>query len=143
MTRPSFDELAFQLTRDIAQRSTCPRLHTAAVIMTPDHRLVASGYSGSLPGLEHCEVNGCLIINTHCVRTLHAETNAISQAAKYGISINGCSIFVLHQPCLPCIKLIIASGIVSIHYSTAYRTDDEESMIGYKLAAESGVEIIS
>lgn len=172
MTRPTFDEVAFQLTRTIAQRSTCPRLHTAAVIMTPDHRLVASGYNGSLPGLEHCEHTTpciwcndgyyytgagtgipcthcygtnhrvqCLLIDNHCVRTVHAEANAIAQAAKYGPSIKDCEIWVLHQPCLTCTKLIVASGIVAIHYDHEYRADDEESRLAVNLLTESHVNL--
>lgn len=171
MTRHSFDELAFQLTRDIAQRSTCPRLHTAAVIMTPDHRLVASGYNGSLPELEHCanpqapmiecwHCNGfvpdryclycdgrgflhaeCLMIDGHCVRTVHAEANAIAQAAKYGPSIKGCHIYVLHQSCLTCTKLIVASGIVAIHYDQPYTVHTEEQKIADRLLIDSNVKI--
>lgn len=180
MTRPSFDEVAFQLTRTIAQRSTCPRLHTAAVIMTPDHRLVASGYNGSLPGLEHCstesvctycangreyyqvllrdnpaghagqpcrhcggtrQMTNCLMVEGHCQRTVHAEANAIAQAAKYGPPLNGCHIYVLNQPCLPCTKLIVASGIVAIHYDQPYRTDDESSKIARQFLADSYIEL--
>lgn len=180
MTRPSFDEIAFQLTRTIAQRSTCPRLHTAAVIMTPDHRLVASGYNGSLPGLAHCEervcswcdgtgnearssgipgvigamyrvctkCNGtgklpseCLIIDGHCVRTVHAEANAIAQAAKYGTSIEGCHIYILHQPCLVCTKLIVASGIIAVHYDQNYDVHDEESKIAIDMMLRSKVNL--
>jgi dCMP deaminase len=173
--RPSFDEVAFNITRSIAQRSTCPRLHTAAVIMTSDHRLVASGYNGSLPGLEHCSqygekcsyckdgyyytgagtgiacthchgtnvvlVSSCLVIDGHCQRTVHAEANAIAQAAKYGPSIEGCHIYVLHQPCLTCTKLIVASGIVAIHYDQEYRADDETSRLAVNLMAESHVSL--
>lgn len=141
MTRPTFDEIAFELTRIIATRSTCLRLHTAAVIMTQDHRLVASGYNGSLLGLEHCDTIGCLLVDGHCVRTVHAEANAIAQAAKYGTSLNGCEIYVLHQPCLSCTKLIVASGITAIHYDQPYRAIDEESRIAKQLLTDSHVSI--
>jgi dCMP deaminase len=178
MTRPSFDEVAFEITRTIAQRSTCPRLHTAAIIMTPDHRLVASGYNGSLPGLEHCDRNRmcaicgqtgqigfftenhqltkitcptcngtlyyppkCLLVDGHCVRTVHAEANAIAQAAKYGPPLNGCEIYVLHQPCLTCTKLIVASGITAIHYDQPYTIHTEEAKIADELLLLSNIKL--
>lgn len=141
MNRPTFDEIAFELTRTIARRSTCPRLHTAAVIMTPDNRLVASGFNGSLPGLEHCDDVGCIVVGDHCVSTVHAEANAITQAAKYGPSVQGYSIYVLHQPCLTCTKLIIASGLVAIHYDKPYKVHDEESRVADYLLINSNVKL--
>lgn len=143
MTRPSFDDVAFSILESVAQRSTCPRLHTASLIATKDNRILATGYNGSLPGQEHCDDNitcqhcegktyynreeawkgcgycestgkvprGCLVIDDHCIRTVHAEMNAITQAAKYGIPILGCKMYCLHQPCLICTKLAISSGI--------------------------------
>lgn len=140
MTRPTFDDVAFSILESVAQRSTCPRLHTASLIATKDNRILATGYNGSLPGQEHCDdivtchckgktvdgnmyincmycqgtgkqLRGCLLIDDHCVRTVHAEMNAITQAAKYGIPILGCKMYCLHQPCLICTKLAISSGI--------------------------------
>lgn len=165
--RPSFDDIAFQLTEVIAQRSTCPRLHVAAVIMTPDNRFVSGGYNGSLPGQPHCDdtkceycngtkyqtvtsgipgvigarlqfcyhcngtgvssINhGCLMENGHCVRTVHSEANAIAYAAKYGVSVNGCKMYVLAQPCISCAKLVISSGITEIVYRDKYRDDEDK-----------------
>jgi dCMP deaminase len=161
VTRPSFDDIAFQLTEVIAQRSTCPRLHVAAVIMTPDNRFVSGGYNGSLPGQPHCDEqlcvecsgtgeiivdgsfnpltldcdicngtglvgNGCIMESGHCIRTVHSEANAIAYAAKYGVSVNGCKMYVLAQPCISCAKLVISSGITEIIYRDKYRDDEDK-----------------
>lgn len=139
MTRPSFDEVALQVAEAIAQRSTCLRLHTAAVITTPDNRIIATGYNGSLPGQPHCDDEdvGCEMVEGHCIRTMHAEANAIAQAAKYGISLAGCTMYILHRPCVQCAKLIISVGIKQLVFAEGYREDDLDTTM-LKLA-QAGV----
>lgn len=172
MTRPSFDHVAYAIAGLIAERSTCPRLHTACVITTQSNRIVCTGYNGSLPGTPHCDDKrycgyctggikkvyetrpgpplyfyepplkviaeevcghcdgnfiseiGCLIIDGHCKRTVHAEANAITQAAHDGISVAGCKAYILHRPCIDCTKLLISSGITEIRFGSSYRDDD-------------------
>lgn len=178
MTRPSFDDIAFATAKLVAQRSTCPRLHTGAVICTQDDRQVCTGYNGSLPGTPHCDqrticphctrgtkniyetrpgppqyfydpplklidqitcpvcngdyesdILGCLLINGHCKRTVHAEANALMQAARYGIPIAGCKLYSLHTPCLDCTQLIISSGITQVLIAQPYRTDEVDNYL--------------
>lgn len=105
-----------------ATRSTCPRKHVGAVIVR-DKAVLATGYNGSLRGLPHCTDVGCLMDNGHCVRTVHAEANAILQAARHGVRIEGSEIFVTASPCWDCFKLITNAGIVKVLYGEFYRDE--------------------
>jgi len=107
------------IARQVARRSTCPRANVGAVVVK-DRRILTTGYNGSPMGLPHCTDVGCLIIDNHCVRTLHAEQNAIIQAALHGVSVNGGTVYVTHQPCLNCAKVIINAGIVRVVYAGDY-----------------------
>lgn len=98
-SRPSWDEYFMGITLEVARRSTCNRAQVGAIIVR-DKRILTTGYNGSPTGLPHCTEAGCLIVNGHCVRTLHAEQNAIIQAALHGVSTDGATIYVTHQPCL-------------------------------------------
>ena len=106
MTRPSWDEYFMNIAHEVACRSTCTRAPVGAVIVK-DKRILTTGYNGSPRGLAHCMEVGCLMDNEHCVRTLHAEQNAIIQAALHGVSTRGADIYVTHQPCFICAKMII------------------------------------
>ncbi len=86
--RPSWDQYFLKLAMLASERATCPRMHCGCVLVRHKH-VLATGYNGSLPGLPHCDDIGCLIVNDHCIRTNHAEMNAITQAAKNGVSIAG------------------------------------------------------
>jgi dCMP deaminase len=117
--RPSWDEYFIQMIHVVSTRSTCNRGRTGCII-TQDRRIVATGYAGSPPGLPHCDDVGHEIRATidedgvardHCVRTIHAEQNAICQAARSGIPLAGGSIYVGMEPCRVCAQLIIAVGI--------------------------------
>jgi len=134
--RPSWDDVAIGCARLIAERSTCLRLHTAAVICTQDNRIVATGYNGSLPGQPHCDdilymgddslperYRGCEMDGNHCIRTIHAEMNAILQAAHEGIKLDGCKLYALHMPCAPCANAIVQAGIVEVIVANPYSTD--------------------
>jgi len=103
-----------------AARSTCPRKSVGAVIVR-DKAILATGYNGSLRGLPHCTEVGCLLENDHCVRTVHAEANAILQAAKHGVRIEGADIYVTSSPCWNCFKLVANAGIERILYGEFYR----------------------
>lgn len=122
MKRPSWDDYFAQQAALVATRATCPRLHVGCVLVR-DHRLLATGYNGSLPGAEHCEDVGCDIEDGHCVRTLHAEANAVTQAALVGTALAGAVAYTTHQPCWPCSKLLIAAGVCKIRFSSSYRYD--------------------
>jgi dCMP deaminase len=119
-----------------AARSTCPRKTVGAVIVR-DKAILATGYNGSLRGLPHCTEVGCLIDNDHCVRTVHAEANAILQAAKHGVRIEGADIYVTASPCWNCFKLIANAGIGRILYGEFYR---DQRIIEFAQAA--GIELV-
>lgn len=105
---------------EVATRSTCPRKHVGAVIVR-DRHILATGYNGSLPGLPHCEDAGCLMEDGHCVATVHAEANAILQAARNGVRIEGGEIYTTASPCWPCFKLIANAGLSAIYFGEFYR----------------------
>jgi dCMP deaminase len=120
-----FMDIAFQA----ATRATCDRKHVGAVIVSPDRNILATGYNGSIPGTPHCDDAGHMMIfdpNTNresCVRTVHAEANAIVQAAKHGSRIQGGTIYTTASPCWPCFKLIASAGLRRIVFGELYRDE--------------------
>ena len=123
MDRIKWDEYFMAQSHLLALRSTCQRLSVGATIVK-DNRIIAGGYNGSVAGEVHCIDVGCLIEDGHCIRTIHAEQNALYYCAKEGISVKNCSIYVTHFPCLNCTKAIIQAGIKHIYYRTGYRIDE-------------------
>ena len=91
--RPSWDEYFLKLAMLASERATCPRMHCGCVLVK-DRFVLATGYNGSLPGQPHCEDEGCLIVDNHCVRTNHAEINAPDQATKHGVNIVGSTAYI-------------------------------------------------
>jgi dCMP deaminase len=110
------------IAEQVASRSTCDRKHIGAVIVR-DKTILSTGYNGSLRGSPHCDEAGHDMENGHCVRTVHAEANAIAQAAKNGVAIDGAEIYVTASPCLTCFKLVANSGIAAVYYKEFYRDD--------------------
>jgi dCMP deaminase len=133
--RPSWNKYFMNIAHEVAQRSTCERAQVGAVIVR-DKRILTTGYNGSPRGLPHCSEVGCLMDNGHCVRTLHAEQNAIIQAALHGVITEGAIIYVTHQPCFICAKTIINAGISEIVYGKEYRDDRSLDFLN-----QAGVEI--
>ena len=125
MTRPTWDEYFIEITLDVSKRSTCNRAQVGAIIVK-DKRILTTGYNGAPRGLPHCLAEGCEIIDGHCVRSLHAEQNAIIQAALHGVSLDGGTIYTTHQPCVTCAKMIINAGLVRVIYAGHY--PDEVAM---------------
>lgn len=109
------------ISQQASTRATCPRKQVGCVIVK-DKAIVATGYNGSLPSQSHCTTHGCFIVDGHCVRTIHAETNAINQAAKNGVSLKGSVIYCNVEPCWNCYKNIVSAGITKIYYREAYGT---------------------
>jgi dCMP deaminase len=109
-----------QIAKQVATRSTCDRKHVGSVIVR-DKVILSTGYNGSIRGLEHCDDVGHLMDSGHCVRTVHAEANAIVQAARNGVALAGAEIYVTASPCFSCFKLIANAGIVCVHYGEFYR----------------------
>ena len=128
------ETMFMQITEVVAKRSTCLRARVGATIIR-DNRVVSIGYAGAPSRLKHCTENGCKIEDGHCVRTVHAEANAIAFAAKAGIPTDGAEMYITHSPCKNCAKLIINSGIRRVTYRE-YRGD------GIELLDYAGVEVI-
>lgn len=125
------------IAREVATRSTCERKHVGAVIVR-EKTILSTGYNGSIRGLPHCDEVGCEMVDGHCVRTTHAEANAIVQAAKNGIQINQSEIYVTASPCYDCFKLIANAGIKIIYYDEFYRDKriiEKSKEIGIQLAS--------
>ena len=118
--RNDWEEYFMNIAKEVATRSTCDRKHVGAVIVR-NKIILATGYNGSIRGLAHCDENGCKMVNGHCVRTIHAEANAIVQSARNGINTDKGEIFVTASPCYDCFKLIANSGIIKIYFGEFYR----------------------
>ena len=134
--RPSWHQYFMTITRQVAERSTCKRAKVGAVIVR-DRNIVATGYNGSPAGLPHCTEVGCLIYSSrtpsgeteeNCFRTIHAEINAIAQAAKNGASIRDADIYITHTPCIHCFKVLLNTGIRRIYYEREYKLHTLEEM---------------
>jgi dCMP deaminase len=117
--RPSWDDYFMGIALQVARRSTCDRARVGAIIVK-DRRILTTGYNGSPAGLPHCDEIGHLMVAGHCVRTLHAEQNAIIQAALHGVGVAGGTMYVTHQPCLTCAKMIINAGIRRVVFAGHY-----------------------
>lgn len=109
------------ITRIVATRSTCDRLEAGAVLVK-NKRIISTGYNGSPPGLPHCIDAGHLMEEGHCVRTIHAEHNAVLQAATIpGASTEGSTMYTLYTFCIHCAKYILAAGVKRVIYGKVYR----------------------
>ena len=117
--RPTWDEYFKELVQVTSKRSPCDRLHVGC-ILTKENRIISQGYNGFLPGCPHKSV----IRDGHEQATVHAEQNAICDSAKRGASILGCTAYITHFPCIICIRLLLASGIVEIKYINDYKNDE-------------------
>ena len=120
--RLSWEKYFINIALEVAKRSTCDRKNVGAVIIR-NKTILSTGYNGSIRGLPHCDEVGCEMIDGHCVRTTHAEANAIVQAAKNGVRIDSAEIFVTASPCYNCFKLIANAGIKKIYYNEFYRDE--------------------
>ena len=121
-TRSSWNEYFMKIAEQVATRSTCDRKHIGAVIVR-DKTILSTGYNGSLRGAPHCDDAGHDMENGHCVRTVHAEANAVAQAAKNGVRIDDSEIYVTASPCLTCFKLVANCGIRTIFFKEFYRDE--------------------
>lgn len=121
--RPSWDTYFVEMARLTASRATCPRRRVGAVLVR-DHRVLATGYNGSVRGAPHCDDVGCLIVRQDgregCIRTVHAELNAILHCALNGVSSAGATLYCTDFPCMWCAKALIQAGIERIVYLSEY-----------------------
>jgi len=135
-TRVDWHTYFMNLARQASTRSTCDRKHVGAVIVR-DKTVLSTGYNGSIRGMPHCDDVGHMMENGHCVATVHAEANAIIQAAKNGVSIDGSQIYTTASPCWNCFQLIANAGIRVVYYGEFYR--DRRSI---EIARALGIELI-
>ena len=141
MPRPSWDEYFMSIAEQVSGRSTCLRRHTGAVLVK-GKRILATGYNGVPSGLAHCEEVGCLREQRNIesgshhelCRGIHAEQNAVIQAAKHGIPIDGASVYSTHQPCVLCAKILLNAGVTEIMFREPY-----PDPLSQELLAEAGV----
>jgi len=144
VSRPSWETYFMDITSLVARRSTCLRRSVGAIIVK-DKRILSTGYNGAPTGIKHCLETGCLReklkiasgVNHELCRGIHAEQNAIIQAAYHGVSIKGASLFCTNLPCSICAKMIINAGIRSIFYASGYADSMSEEML-----KEAGVDVI-
>ena len=145
MARMSWDEYFLELMESVSKRATCDRGRSGCVVVK-EKRIICTGYVGSPPGLPHCDDVGHLMkevidedgtVRNHCVRTIHAEQNAICQAAKHGIPLEGATLYCSMEPCRVCAMLIINTGIVKVvarkKYHAAQETRDMFKQAGVDL----------
>ena len=135
--RVSWGTYFMNIAKEVATRSTCDRKYIGAVIVR-EKTILSTGYNGSIKGLPHCDEAGHEMVDDHCIRTTHAEANAIVQAAKNGVEINQSEIYVTASPCYNCFKLIANAGIKTIYYGEFYR---EDRILEH--AKEAGIELVS
>jgi dCMP deaminase len=144
MKRPSWDEYFMEITRLVSHRSTCMRRQVGAILVK-DRNILATGYNGAPSGVAHCLEVGCLrerlAVSSgerhELCRGLHAEQNAIIQAAKHGTNINGATLYCTTLPCVICSKMIINAGINRIVYDNGYPDQLAQEMI-----EEAGIETV-
>lgn len=134
--RASWDEYFMSIAKKVATRATCDRKHVGAVIVR-DRTILSTGYNGSIRGLGHCDEEGHMMEGGHCVRTIHAEANALVQAARNGVAIEGAQIYITASPCWYCFKLLANAGVKRIVFGEFYRDDRI-----YDLAKRLDIELI-
>ena len=134
--RPDWDTYFMEIAEVVARRSNCSRRHVAALVVS-DHRIISTGYNGTPRGVKNCFEGGC----PRCAGTspsgehlddclcVHAEQNAICQAAYYGIRLNGATLYVTISPCLTCAKLLINAGIKEVVYGGDYRFTEQTAAL--------------
>lgn len=121
-SRLGWDKYFMEVAYSVSDRSTCDRKLVGAVIVR-DRVILATGYNGSIRGLPHCDEVGHLVENDHCIRTVHAECNAVAQAAKMGTSIDKATIYTTASPCWTCFKILVNAGITRIVFGEFYREE--------------------
>ncbi|MDD2554856.1 MAG: cytidine/deoxycytidylate deaminase family protein [Syntrophaceticus sp.] len=144
MTRPGWHEYFMEIAQVVAKRSSCLRRQVGALIVK-ERQILCTGYNGVPTGVPHCSEVGCMREQLHIpsgerhelCRGLHAEQNAIIQAAYHGVSIKGGAFYITHKPCIMCAKMICNAGIKSVYYQGNY-----PDQMAADLFRESGVELL-
>jgi len=143
--RQSWPDYFMNIARQVATRSTCLRRQVGAVAVSPENRILGTGYNGALPGALHCDEAGCLRNKLgipsgqrqEICRAQHAEANVCNFAARYGVALLGATVYVTAQPCTTCVKAMVTSGIKQVIFDSDYPDD-----LACRLAQEAGMELI-
>ena len=136
MARATWEEYFMNIAKEVATRSTCDRKHVGSVIVR-DRTILSTGYNGSIRGMPNCDEVGHMMENDHCVATIHAEANAVLQAAKNGVMIDKAEVYITASPCWHCFKMLANAGIKKIYYGEFYR--DERI---FDVAKRIGIELV-
>lgn len=115
--RKSWHRYFLELAAQVATRGTCDRKQVGCVIVAPNKRVISTGYNGSIPGASHCDMTGHLLVNDTCIRTIHAEQNALLNVIVPPKS----SAYVTMEPCVTCFKLLVSAGVTKIYFTEPYR----------------------
>lgn len=149
-SRPSWDEYFMDLAQMAATRATCnrcvdlrfrPGRKGAGAVIVRDKVVLSTGYNGAPRGMPHCDEVGHEMVEGHCIRTVHAEANAIAQAAKNGVSVEGATLYTIGSPCYDCLKILINAGIKRIVCGQFYDSRYGMSKKVFDLAKKAGLEI--
>ena len=134
--RPSWDEYFLKLAMLASERATCPRMHCGCVLVKGRY-VLATGYNGSLPNTPHCDEVGCLIVDGHCVRANHAEINALCQATRHGVNLEGATAYVTNMPCTACAKALITAGVIRVVIFSDYH-----DTLAERFFRDTGVQLV-
>jgi dCMP deaminase len=148
--RPTWHQYFLTITRQVAERSTCTRAKVGAVIVR-DKSILATGYNGAPAGMPHCTEVGCLVyksqtpdgeVEENCFRTIHAEINAIAQAARNGSAIRDASVYITHSPCIHCLKVLVNTGIKHVYYEKPYKLHTLEDLLRHSEITLEAVQVL-
>ena len=126
--RLGWAEYFMQIAHVVSARGTCDRKLVGCVIVR-DKRILCTGYNGSVSGMPHCDDVGHDMLEGHCVRTNHAELNAVAQAAAHGIPIKDADVYINTFPCWPCARMLAGAGISTVYYDDEYRVDERVQVL--------------
>lgn len=144
MSRLSWDEYFLEIATTVSKRASCPRRSHGCVIVNASKTIIACGYNGAPPGCNTCAEEGCLILNNHCKRAEHAERNALYRAAREGHAIKDCTAYITGEPCIDCLRALLAAGISRIVFIQGghYGYVAEEEAIRQFFITKSGVDYV-
>lgn len=135
--RPEIHETMMEVARAVSKRATCPRASMGCVITDQKGFILSTGYNGAPRGMHHCTEVGCLMEGYHCIRTAHAEQNAIITAGRNGVSLERSIAYITARPCIRCLMMLIQAGVKEIYYGENYASDD--LMTAKELAHEARI----
>lgn len=136
--RPTWDEFWFTIALFYSTRGTCDRLRTSCILVDRNKRLVGAGYNGSLPGDPHCDEAGHLMVDGHCLRTLHSEVNAILHSVG---DLEGATAYLIGEPCIDCTKKLLAKKVKRILFVRPYNNKERGGNHVFELAKRHGAEV--